>query len=116
VAQRLAALAEGSDVDAQLLTHLLAADGRWNIAPDYRIESGWRGLGARAMLPVRKLVRSLVRSYTDPVVVRQVQLNLFLLHAARALLVEVTRLQPAVAAASGRLEPAAGKGNGSSRP
>jgi len=95
VAERLVLLADESGVDPELLAHLLAADGRWNISPDYRIETHRRGLEARAVVFLKELIRPLVRLYTDPIVVRQAQINLYLLHVVRSLLIEVTRLQRA---------------------
>jgi hypothetical protein len=97
VADRLVDLADESGIDPELLAHLLAADGRWNISPDYRIETHRRGLEARAVVFVKRLLRPFVRLYTDPVVERQAQVNLYLLYAVRSLLIEVTRLQRAVA-------------------
>jgi hypothetical protein len=97
VAERLVDLADESGIDPELLTHLLAADGRWNISPDYRIETHRSGLEGRAVVLLKKLVRPFVRLYTDPVVVRQSQVNLYLLHVVRSLLVEITRLQRAAA-------------------
>jgi hypothetical protein len=95
VAQRLVDLADESGIEPELLTHLLAADGRWNISPDYRIETHRHGLEARAVVFLKKLVRPFVRLYTDPVIVRQAQVNLYLLHVVRSLLLETTRLQRA---------------------
>jgi hypothetical protein len=103
VAERLSELADEPGIDPDLLSHLLSADGRWNISPDYRVETHRRGLAARAVLLLKSLIRPVVRLYTDPIVVRQAQVNLYLLHAVRALLVEVTRLERSVAALEARL-------------
>jgi len=97
VGERLVELADESGIDPELLAHLLAADGRWNVSPDYRIETHRRGLEARAVVFLKTLVRPLVRLYTDPIVVRQAQVNLYLLHVVRSLLTEITRLQRAMA-------------------
>jgi hypothetical protein len=97
VADRLVDLADESGIDPELLAHLLVADGRWNISPDYRIETHRQGLEARAVVFLKRLLRPFVRLYTDPLVERQAQVNLYLLHAVRSLLIEVTRLQRAVA-------------------
>lgn len=97
VAERLVELADESGIDPELLAHLLAADGRWNVSPDYRIETHRRGLEARAVVFLKRLARPLVRLYTDPIVVRQSQVNLYLLHVVRSLLTEITRLQRATA-------------------
>jgi hypothetical protein len=103
VAERLADLADESGIDPDLLYHLLTADGRWNISPDYRVVTHRRGLAARAVLFLKSFVRPLVRLYTDPIVVRQAEVNLYLLHTARSLLVEVTRLERTVADLEARL-------------
>jgi hypothetical protein len=97
VGERLVELADESGIDAELLAHLLAADGRWNVSPDYRIETHRRGLEARAVVFLKTLARPLVRLYTDPIVTRQAQVNLYLLHVVRSLLTEITRLQRAAA-------------------
>ena len=97
VADRLVDLADESGIDPELLAHLLVADGRWNISPDYRIETHRKGLEARAVVFLKRFLRPFVRLYTDPVVERQAQVNLYLLHAVRSLLIEVTRLQREVA-------------------
>jgi hypothetical protein len=97
VGERLVDLADECGIDPELLAHLLAADGRWNVTPDYRIETHRRGLEARVVVFLKKLVRPFVRLYTDPIVVRQAQVNLYLLHVVRSLLTEITRLQRTVA-------------------
>jgi len=97
VAERMVDFADESGVDSDLLAHLLAADGRWNISPDYRVVTHRRGLRARAVRLFKSLVHPLVRLYTDPIVVRQAQVNLYLLHTVRSLLVEVTHLERALA-------------------
>jgi hypothetical protein len=93
VAERLAALADEPGIDPDLLPHLLSADGLWNVSPDYRAETHRKGIEARAVLLLKGLLRPLVRLYTDPIVVRQAQVNLYLLRTVRALLIEVTRLE-----------------------
>jgi len=97
VAERLVDLADESGIDPELLAHLLAADGRWNLSPDYRIETHRKGLEGRVVVFLKQLVRPVVRLYTDPIVVRQGQVNLYLLHVVRSLLTEITRLQRALA-------------------
>jgi len=113
VAERLGDLADEAGIDPDLLSHLITADGRWNISPDYRVTTHRKGLEARAVLFLKALLRPVVRLYTDPIVVRQSQVNLYLLEAVRALLGEVTRLERAVSELEGRLR--AGK-DGAQRP
>jgi hypothetical protein len=93
VALRLRDLADESGIDPELLAHLLAADGRWNLSPDYRVQTHRKGLEGRLVVFLKRLVRPIVRLYTDPIVERQAQVNLYLLHLARTLLAEVTRLE-----------------------
>jgi hypothetical protein len=108
VAERMADLADESGVDPDLLSHLLTADGRWNVSPDYRAVTHRRGLEARAVLFFKSLVRPLVRLYTDPIVVRQAEVNRYLLQSVRFLLIEVTRLERALAELEAR---STGKGD-----
>ena len=103
VAERLADLADEAGIDSDLLSHLIVADGRWNISPDYRVVTHRKGLEARLVLFLKALFRPLVRLYTDPIVVRQSQVNLYLLHAVRSLLIEVTRLERTVLDLEARL-------------
>jgi hypothetical protein len=97
VAARLSDLADEPGIDPDLLPHLLAADGLWNVSPDYRVETHRRGIEAWGVRFLKSLLRPLVRLYTDPIVVRQSQVNLYLLESVRALLVEVVRLEREVA-------------------
>ena len=97
VAAEMVEIADESGIDPELLTDLVAGDGRWNVSPDYRIATHRRGLEARAVVLLKRLVRAVVRLYTDPVIIRQAQVNLYLLLAVRRLLTEVTRLQRTVA-------------------
>lgn len=98
VALRLRDLADESGIHPELLAHLLAADGRWNLSPDYRIQTHRKGLEGRLVVFLKRLIRPIVRLYTDPIVERQAQVNLYLLHLARTLLAEVTRLEREMAA------------------
>jgi hypothetical protein len=97
VARRLASLADEAGVEGEVLERLLAGDPRFNLNPDYRIVTHRTGVGARLVVGLKRLVRPVVRLYTDPVVERQRQINLYLLHVVQALLDETTRLQQALA-------------------
>lgn len=98
VARRLKALADEAELDDELLERLLHDDPRWNLTPDYRIATHRRGLSKSLVVGLKRLVRPLVRLYTDPIVERQRQVNLYLLHVVHALLDETTRLHQALAA------------------
>ena len=76
------------------IVEMLRSPGRWwNIASDYEIRTTRTGAAAWALLTVKKLVRPIVRLYTDHVVNRQAQLNLYFLHLLHANIRETARLQ-----------------------
>jgi hypothetical protein len=104
VARKLAALADDLELEPDLLAHLLSGDARWNVSPDYRIVTHRKGLTAFVVVTLKKLARPFVRLYTDPVVERQAQINLYLLHVLEALVDENTRLEEALAALRRRVE------------
>lgn len=93
VARRLRALADSDQLDPLLLEHFLAGDGRWNLSPDYKIVTHRRGLAASLVVGAKRLLRPFVRFYTDPIVERQAQINLYLLHVIETLLEETTRMR-----------------------
>jgi len=97
VARRLKALADEAELEGELLERLLRGDPRWNLNPDYRILTHRTGLSKKLVVGLKRLVRPLVRLYTDPIVERQRQINLYLLHVVQALMDETTRLHQAVA-------------------
>ena len=110
-ALKLQAFADEAEIDPELLARLMAGNHNWNISIDYRIETHRRGYGARAVVQLKKLVRPLVRLYTDHVLNRQAQINLYLVYLCHNLVRELVRLQ---------LEPAAlrnrcGAGEGARR-
>src|SRR5258708_28441222 len=77
-ALKLQAFADEAEIDPELLARLMAPDHNWNISVDYRIQTHRRGLPGKLIVLVKGLVRPLVRLYTDHVLSRQAQLNLFL--------------------------------------
>jgi hypothetical protein len=96
VAARLQALADAAELDPDVLGPLLRGERGWNLDPDYPQKTHRSGLPALAVTSLKRLVRPLVRFYTDPLVQRQAQINLYLLRVVEALLEETTRLQRAV--------------------
>jgi hypothetical protein len=92
-ALKLQAFADEAEIDPELLARLMAPDHNWNISVDYRIQTHRRGLPGQLIVLVKKLVRPLVRLYTDHVLSRQAQLNLYLVHLCHNLVRELTRLQ-----------------------
>ncbi len=90
---KIQTFAESSEIDSELLRRLLEPNHGWNIQAGYPIKthrSGWKG---KLILLAKKLVRPLVRLYTDHLINRQAQLNLYLVYLSHNLTRELTRLQ-----------------------
>jgi hypothetical protein len=102
-ALKLQAFADDAGIDPELLARLMADNQNWNISPDYRIETHRRGVGARAVVHLKKLVRPWVRLYTDQPLSRQAQINVYLHYLCHNLVREVVRLQVETAALRNRL-------------
>jgi hypothetical protein len=92
-ALRLRSFGEEAKIDERLLERLLGPNHDWNIAVDYVIRTTRTGLGARILVLVKKMVRPLVRLYTDHVLGRQAQINLYLTHVLQNNVRETARLQ-----------------------
>jgi hypothetical protein len=103
-ALKLQAFADEAEIDPELLARLMAPNHNWNISVDYRIQTHRTGFGAQAIVFVKKLVRPFVRLYTDHVLNRQAQLNLYMVHLCHNLVRELVRLQLDQAALRNRLE------------
>jgi hypothetical protein len=84
VEMELRDLAVRSGLDPELAEQLLSEDGDWNVDPDFRISSHRNGAGI-LIVWCKRLVRPFVRLYTDFLVHRQAQLNLYLFRAVRVL-------------------------------
>ena len=95
VARKLRALADSDQLDPQLLEIFLAGDGRWNVSPDYPFVTHRTGLAARLVVALKRLLRPVVRLYTDPIVVRQALINQYHRHAIETLIEETIRLRRA---------------------
>jgi hypothetical protein len=104
VALKLQAFADDAEIDPDLLARIMAVDHNWNISVDYRIETHRPGLGGRAIVFVKRLVRPLVRLYTDHVLSRQAQINLYLRYLCHNLVREVVRQQLEQTALRNRVE------------
>ena len=92
-ALKLQAFADDAEIDPDLLARLMARDHNWNISTDYRIETHRKGLSARLVVLAKNLVRPFVRLYTDQLLSRQAQINLYLLHLCHNLVRDMVRLQ-----------------------
>ena len=103
-ALRLRAFAEEARIDDKLLERLLGESHEWNIHTDYLIRTTRTGLSARALILAKKMVRPFVRLYTDHLLNRQAQLNLYFAHLLHNNIRETARLQLEVQALRRRLE------------
>jgi hypothetical protein len=92
-ALRLQAFADDAGIDPELLARLMAPNHNWNISTDYRIETHRAGLAAQLIVLVKKMIRPWVRLYTDHVISRQAQINLYLHYLCHNLVRELVRLQ-----------------------
>jgi len=90
---RLRAFAEEARIDDKLLERLLGPSHDWNISSDYLIRTTRTGWPARALILAKKTVRPFVRLYTDHVLNRQAQLNLYFAHLLHNSIREGARLQ-----------------------
>ncbi len=103
-ALKLQAFADDAGIDPELLARLMAPNHNWNISTDYRIETHRRGLGARLIVQLKKVVRPWVRLYTDHPLSRQAQINLYLHYLGTNVVRELVRLQIEHAALRNRVE------------
>ena len=92
-ALRLRTFGEEAQIDAKLLERLLGPSHDWNIAIDYVARTTRSGPAARLLLAAKGLVRPFVRLYTDHLLNRQAQLNLYLAHLLHNNIRETARLQ-----------------------
>ena len=90
---RLRTFGEEVLIDPQLVLGLRGTGQGWNIDSGYIIETRRSGPAAWALIAVKKAVRPLVRLYTDHIVNRQAQLNLYLAHLLHSNIRETARLQ-----------------------
>ena len=103
-AVRLRAYAEGARIDDKLLERLLGESHDWNIHTDYLIRTTRTGLSARLLILAKKMVRPFVRLYTDHLLNRQAQINLYFAHLLHDTIRETSRLQLENQALRHRLE------------
>src|ERR687898_1617154 len=77
---RLRTFGEEAKIDPKLLDRLLGPTHDWNISTDYLIRTTRSGAAAGALLAMKKAVRPVVRLYTDHILKRQAQINLYFAH------------------------------------
>ncbi|PYQ16815.1 MAG: hypothetical protein DMF80_03580 [Acidobacteria bacterium] len=103
-ALRLRAYGEEARIDGKLLERLLGPTHDWNISVDYLIRTTRPGLFGRAVILAKKAVRPFVRLYTDHVLNRQAQVNLYFAHLLHNNVRETARLQVELQALRHRCE------------
>jgi pyruvate kinase len=115
-AVRLRASAEGARIDDKLLERLLGESHDWNIHTDYLIRTTRTGLSARLLILAKKIVRPFVRLYTDHLLNRQAQINLYVAHLLHDNIRETARLSLELQAVRHRLERLEGGGEPPEQP
>jgi hypothetical protein len=90
---RLRTFGEEVLIDPRLVEGLRGTGQGWNIASDYQIRTGRTGAPGWALVTIKKALRPIIRLYTDHIVNRQAQLNLYFAHLLHANIRETARLQ-----------------------
>ena|SRR6266545_7294566 len=101
---RLRDFAQTAHIDPRLLDRFLDPGHDWNIATDYIVRTHRHGPAARLSLVGKRLVRPLVRLYTDHLLNRQTQINQYFCEVLHHSVREVVRLEAQVAALRKRCE------------
>jgi hypothetical protein len=91
--QRLRSAAEQAQIDPRLVDAIMGPSHDWNIAADYTIQTTRTGAFAALLVLAKKLVRPFVRLYTDHLIKRQAQLNLYFAYLLHDTLRETARQQ-----------------------
>jgi hypothetical protein len=100
---KLRSYADEAFIDPKLLDRLLGPSNDWNIASDYLIRSHRGGPFVPLILFAKRLVRPFIRLYSDAIVNRQAQLNLYYAYLLRHAIEDVTRLELEVTALRARV-------------
>ena len=108
--QRLRSAAQQAQIDPRLVEALMGPSHDWNIAADYRVETTRTGPLARVLVLAKRLVRPFVRLYTDHLIKRQAQLNLYFAYLLHDTIRETARQQIEMQALRHRLAVLEGAG------
>jgi hypothetical protein len=100
--ERIRRLAEKAYIDPLLLERFLRPGHDWNVASSYLIRSHRSGLAARLSVLAKRLVRPVVRLYTDHLIDRQTQINQYFCHLVHAATRENLRLEKRLAGLEAR--------------
>jgi hypothetical protein len=93
VHERIRAFADKAFIDPLLLERFLRPGHDWNIAADYLIRTHRHGVLPRLSLLIKRLLRPVVRLYTDQLFYRQMQINQYFCHLAHSAVRENVRLE-----------------------
>ncbi|HET8648224.1 MAG TPA: hypothetical protein VFO85_22195 [Vicinamibacteria bacterium] len=91
--QRLRSYAQEAQIDPRLVDALMGPSHDWNVAADYSIQTTRSGAAALLLVTAKKLVRPFVRLYTDHLIKRQAQINLYFAHLLHNTVRETARQQ-----------------------
>jgi hypothetical protein len=91
--QRLRSAAQEAQIDPRLVDALQGPSHDWNIDAGYEIRTTRTGPAAALLVAAKKLVRPFVRLYTDHLIKRQAQVNLYFAHLLHDTLRETARQQ-----------------------
>jgi hypothetical protein len=91
--QRLRSAAQEAQIDPRLVDALMGPSHDWNIDAGYEIRTTRSGPLAALLVTAKKLVRPFVRLYTDHLIKRQAQINLYFAHLLHDTLRETARQQ-----------------------
>jgi hypothetical protein len=100
--ERIRRLTEKAYIDPLLLERFLRPGHDWNIATGYLIRSHRQGLLARLSVLAKRVVRPVVRLYTDHLLDRQAQINQYFCHLLHDAVRENVRLEARLAGLEAR--------------
>jgi hypothetical protein len=92
-AARVEARLRALTIDRRLPALFMGGTDDWNVDVGYDITSHRKGPGIQLVMAIKRLVRPIVRLYTDHVFKRQAQINLALYHLARHAALDQARLE-----------------------
>jgi hypothetical protein len=102
--ERLRSYGEESQIDPRLLKQLLHPSHGWNISADYPLRTQRRGVLGALVLLSKRLARPFVRLYTDHVLNRQAQINLYYMYFLQDATRQIVRLEGEVGRLRRRVE------------
>jgi hypothetical protein len=97
IEERLRAYGERAGIHPQLIKQILHPSHEWNISVDYLMRTQRPGIVGAAILGAKRAVRPFVRLYTDHILKRQEQLNLYLMYFLQDAVRQIVRLELEVA-------------------